>query len=246
MARVSLAEALWMKARVTPCGGRAESMFPMFADERSRLMTQAMPLANSRRDEPSPLLARREELQAAFAENCRAGSAPYANVSIRTLSELHWIMDERDWAGTAHARGSQRADFRKAQLSGANLNDADLFEADLRSASCEDIQLCRASLRWANLQGIQLRNGDLRRAILFGANLQGADLRQACFVGANLSGTDARDADFTGADLRDVSFRGADLTGARLDGALLDGADFFDAQGTPILARHRQEEALYG
>ena len=83
-----------------------------------------------------------------------------------TKEELMEIInDHQKWlAGT----GGNRAD-----LSGANLSDADLKWADLR----------RADLRCANLSGADLRRADLRHANLWRANLSDADLRCADLSG---------------------------------------------------------------
>ena len=69
-------------------------------------------------------------------------------------------------------------DGKRANLSGANLGEADLRWADLRGAN-----LGEANLRWANL-----RWADLRGANLSEADLSGANLREANLGGANLGG----------------------------------------------------------
>ncbi len=63
-----------------------------------------------------------------------------------------------------------RADLRRANLSGADLREANLMRADL--------------------SGADLREADLREADLWRANLREADLREA-----DLSGADSRRAD---------------------------------------------------
>ena len=67
---------------------------------------------------------------------------------------------------------------------GANLSDADLSDADLRCANLSDADLCGANLRCANLCGANLSDADLR----------GADLRCANLSCANLSDADLCDA----------------------------------------------------
>lgn len=57
----------------------------------------------------------------------------------------------------------------RADLRGANLQNANLEEADLQSID----------LRWANLQGANLQGVDLRGSDLSGAYLQGTDLRNS-------------------------------------------------------------------
>ena len=105
--------------------------------------------------------------------------------------------------------GGERANLRRADLSGANLRWADLSEADLRGAD----------LRWADLSGANLRGADLSEADLRGASLSGAELRWADLRGANLSGADLRRANLRRADLSEADLRGADLRWADLSGA---------------------------
>lgn len=68
------------------------------------------------------------------------------------------------------------ADFRKAQLAGANF-----YMADLRGAC-----LAGANLSGASLVGANLTDADLRGANLSGANLLVADLHNAILYGSNL------------------------------------------------------------
>ena len=98
----------------------------------------------------------------------------------------------------------------KANLSGADLSDADLSGAYLRGAYMSE----------ANLSGADLRGADLSDANLSGADLRGADLS-----GANMSDADLRGADLSGADLRGASLSGASLSGADLSDADLRGAN---------------------
>ena len=71
----------------------------------------------------------------------------------------------------------------------ANLSYADLINANLWGAN-----LSYADLRGANLKGANLINANLEDADLRGANLKGADLTGANLTGANLSGADLKDA----------------------------------------------------
>lgn len=97
---------------------------------------------------------------------------------------------------------------------------ADLSGADLREAN-----LCRANLRGADLTGAILRGANLRDAYLGGANLLCADLHGAVLYDADLRGANLCDA-----DLRDTSMGCADLTDADLRGARLDGADLSEVR----------------
>jgi uncharacterized protein YjbI with pentapeptide repeats len=139
--------------------------------------------------------------------------------------------------------------FRRINLRGANLSDADLIEANLREAD----------LRGADLWGANLREADLRGAKLWGANLRGANLNGANLSGtvggkfdwdptangsgrsrgwadlntdlsrANLRGANLREANLRGAFLIEANLRGANLIGANLSGTDLWGADLSEA-----------------
>ena len=87
------------------------------------------------------------------------------------------------------------ADLSEANLIGANLSDAYLIGANLRGANLSRVNLSGANLRIANLSGADLSNANLR-----GADLSGADLSNANLIGADLSG-----ADLSGANLPSVS-----------------------------------------
>jgi len=80
-----------------------------------------------------------------------------------------------------HDANLRYADLRYADLSGANLHDANLSGADL-----SDANLSGAYLRYANLHDAYLRYANLRYADLSYANLSGVNLRGANFSGANL------------------------------------------------------------
>ena len=69
----------------------------------------------------------------------------------------------------------------------ADLSGADLSEADLRWANLSGANLSGANLRWANLSGANLSGADLSKADLSGANLSGAKelLSAVNFIDAN-------------------------------------------------------------
>ena len=72
---------------------------------------------------------------------------------------------------------------------GANLTEANLTEADMR-----EVKACGAIFNKANLTNADLRNADLRwadftDANLQGAKLEGAQLKGTIFTGANVSKT---------------------------------------------------------
>jgi uncharacterized protein YjbI with pentapeptide repeats len=116
------------------------------------------------------------------------------------------------------------ADLCDANLRDANLSGADLSDADLRGAN-----LSGANLSGANLSGADLRGANLRDANLSGADLSGANLRDANLSGADLSGANLSDANLRGANLRGANLSDADLRGANLSDANLRGANLSDA-----------------
>ena len=108
-----------------------------------------------------------------------------------------------------------------ADLSGANLRDADLYDADLRWANLRGANLSDADLRWANLRWANLSAADLRGANLRSSNLSAADLRGANLSSANLSAADLRGANLSSANLRSANLSDANLCNAKLSGAKL-------------------------
>jgi hypothetical protein len=109
------------------------------------------------------------------------------------------------------------ADLREANLSRAYLGGADLREAILSGADLSGANLSEAILSRADLSGAYL-NG----AILSGANLSGADLREAILSGAYLNGAILSGANLSGADLREAILSGTDLNGANLSHTIVN------------------------
>jgi uncharacterized protein YjbI with pentapeptide repeats len=142
----------------------------------------------------------------------------------------------------------READFAAANLSGANLVDAQaenasFMGADLRGAVLHRFQAPRANLLHANLSAVQaeqacFKEANLTKANLAGAMLEGAvfedaDLRWANFQGANLKSTSFWEAklnqtDFSGANLERSFLRGLRLRDAFLAGACFTGAILLD------------------
>jgi hypothetical protein len=147
-------------------------------------------------DGNDPSAERRAELEAAYSSNLRAGKPPYADVWIRTLGELGWIVQTRGWSSDPAELSSQEPGTRP-----------DLREASLRGAVLDG----------ARLRGARLTGADLSHASLDKADLQQARLRGAILVGASLREADLRFAKLDQADLGGATLTGADLRGARLD-----------------------------
>ncbi len=142
------------------------------------------------------------------------------------------------------------ADLSQAQMKQANLTDANLSRvlmnrADLSRATLKGTNLSNARLIGANLSSAQLAGANLNGAILENASLTGADLGQANLneaelyaahlgrviaIGtqlsfANLTRTDWQGADLSGAYLNHANLSNANLSAARLTGTILRGAN---------------------
>ena len=100
--------------------------------------------------------------------------------NLKEILELHkkWLNDEK---------GGIRADLSNADLREADLSDVNLSYAYLRGADLSDV-----NLSYANLSGVDLRGADLRYANLSEANLIEADLRYVNLSNAILRGADLR------------------------------------------------------
>ena len=108
--------------------------------------------------------------------------------------ELNIILSEHTkWLAGDEGK---RADLSHADLSNANLKYADLSNADLSHAD-----LSNANLRYVDLNNADLSHADLRGASLSHADLSNADLRDANLKYADLSNADLSFADLRGADL---------------------------------------------
>jgi uncharacterized protein YjbI with pentapeptide repeats len=125
------------------------------------------------------------------------------------------------------------ANLTRARLTGANLFFADLTRADLTGANLFFAQLAGALLTDANLADANLTRADLTGARLTGADLTRADLTGARLTGANLVGANLTRADLTGADLT----AGARLIEADLADALLTGRIVTRTDVTEVLRR---------
>jgi len=109
-----------------------------------------------------------------------------------------------------------------ADLSYANLNNADLRNADLSYANLSNANLSNADLSNADLRNADLRNADLRNANLSNADLSKADLSYANLSNAYLSKADLSYAYLSKADLSYADLRYADLSNANLNYIISD------------------------
>lgn len=113
--------------------------------------------------------------------------------------------------------GGRIADFRHADLSGADLRDAQLGGALFTGAD-----LTGADMRSANVS-----DADMQDAILDGADMTKAFAAETNFTDASMRGTKMdrmymRDAILDGAVLKDVSMEACDLRGIRADATIFE------------------------
>jgi uncharacterized protein YjbI with pentapeptide repeats len=137
----------------------------------------------------------------------------------------------------ANLKGAQlqEAYLSSAQLEGANMQGAQLQGADLREAHLQEANLVKAGLQEAHLSGACLKEAELSLAQLQGAHLIGAQLQKARLIRTELQGADLlaaklQEADLYGAQLQGANLGAAKLQEANLFGAQLQGAQFVETQ----------------
>ena len=104
-------------------------------------------------------------------------------------------------AGTPapRASGATPANWQKQKVSQAMAQQADFRGADLNGANLAGLQLS-----YRNFDGVQANGASFRGSQLAHASFRGASLRDACLEGSNLTGADLAGADLTGADVAGV------------------------------------------
>ncbi len=122
------------------------------------------------------------------------------------------------------------ADLKEADLTGSILKKVLMNRTNLIGATLNRANLSDSYLIGANLSSAELITADLSRAILENASLTGAKLGEAKFNlsnlrGANLGEAKAVRSNFTFANLTESNWQGADLSGANLSNAKLRDAD---------------------
>jgi hypothetical protein len=137
----------------------------------------------------------------------------------RTLSEHQATVEKAvtpEWPG--------RANLCNADLSSAQLDNANLREANLNNAV-----LSRAKLNNANLIGAELTNADLSFAQLNNAKLNAAKINNADLGFAKLNYADLSSAQLNKANLQFAELNHANLNKAKLNNADLLGAELKNA-----------------
>ena len=146
---------------------------------------------------------------------------------LKIILEKHqkWLNNDGGERAELSSANLSEADLRGADLgyaimSGTNLNHADLrhtnlSDADMSNADLSHADMSNADMSYANLSGAELIYADLRHTDMTGADLGYANLSYADLSGANLSGANLSFADLTGANLRGANLIDADLSGTK-------------------------------
>ncbi|MFH7028607.1 MAG: pentapeptide repeat-containing protein [Heteroscytonema crispum UTEX LB 1556] len=149
-----------------------------------------------------------------------------------------------DWIADLSQAQMKQANFTDANLSRVLINRADLSRATLNRANLSSARLVGANLSSAQLVGADLRGTVLENASLTGADLGEANLKEANLFAArlgraiaigtqlsfaNLTKTDWQGADLSGADLERANLSNASLNAARLSGAILRSTNMENA-----------------
>lgn len=189
-----------------------------------------LPQLSEQPDTSAPSPERQAELEAAY-ERQKDTETPYKDIAIRTLGELQWIMQQRQWSSEVYLpAGIQRANLSRANLGETNLSGAILDRANLSNAWLSKANLSGASFFEANLSSADIQFANLNGANLIWANLSKAVFRAANLSNANLNGANLSRATFNGADLQEANLSGADLSGASLTMSNLSGTHFIHSK----------------
>jgi uncharacterized protein YjbI with pentapeptide repeats len=131
----------------------------------------------------------------------------------------------------------KQANFSEANLSRVLLNKSDLSRATLNKANLAGARLIGSNLSSAQLVGADLRNVVLENATLTGADLGEAKLNEAELYGARLNRAIAIGAQLSYANLTKTDWQAADLSGAYLDHVNLANANLSTARLTGAILR---------
>jgi len=170
-------------------------------------------------DSREPSDERKVELETAYKAQ-KEIDAPYKGIQIRTIGEVRWIMEQRNWSGEDELpNGMERANF-----SGAIFGDKRLSRNDRKLTGLSGNSLGHANLSGIHFAGANLSEASLIRSNLTAANLRGANLNYAGLNGAYITEAELfrchlERADLTRAVLTDVTLSSASLTHAILTSA---------------------------
>ncbi|MEH2359604.1 pentapeptide repeat-containing protein [Nostoc sp.] len=131
----------------------------------------------------------------------------------------------------------------RANLKGANFNNAYFRESNLTGAMLQNLQAENGHFNLTILKGAILDGANLKNACFNSAKLTNADLKGVNLEGANLGGTDLNNANLENANLKNARFNNADLENADFKGANLEGADLRNVKNPPEEVKLAQKRA---
>ena len=169
----------------------------------------------------------------------KSGQAPIRQGSLLGIrQDVESVMDAIGFRGGERIAIERRDDF-KLDLRGADLSEAQILDANLSKAWFHHANLSRLRFVETNLTDAMLVGADLSKATFFEVNFTGTTLRSADLSGAMLQGaempgmhfddTSLCGANLTWANLAEATFQSAKATRVVLERAKLPGALFFQA-----------------
>ncbi|CEJ47872.1 RDD domain containing protein [Umezakia ovalisporum] len=136
----------------------------------------------------------------------------------------------------------KQANFTDANLSRVIMNRSDLSRATLNRANLSYARLIGADLSSTQLVGSNVRGAFLEKASLTGADIGDAKFNEANLYAARLSRVIAIGTHLSYANLANTDWRGADLSGAYLDRANLSNANLSATRLTGAVLRSAKLE----
>ncbi len=116
--------------------------------------------------------------------------------------------------------------LERVNLSGANFSRADLTEADLENAYLYDVDFSNATLTQSTLANTWLKRASFVEATLVRTNLSGADLSESVFRLANLS-----NANLFRTELNHSILKGTNFSGCKIAHATFGDVNLDESQG---------------
>jgi uncharacterized protein YjbI with pentapeptide repeats/uncharacterized RDD family membrane protein YckC len=163
--------------------------------------------------------------------------ASFAGSRFRGAGEDGRLDTFDDWSADLSQAQMKQANFSDANLSRVVMNFSDLSRANLNKANLSSARLFGANLSSAQLVGTDLSGAVLENASLTGADLGEAKLTEANLYAARLGRVIAIAARLSFANLTKTDWQSSDLSGAYLDFANLSGANLSATRLTGAVLR---------
>lgn len=134
------------------------------------------------------------------------------------------------FARTTPQNSGEYYDLRDANFKNANLDGADLRNADMSRVRMEGASLHHALLQGAILDRCRAEGAHFIEADLTGAKIRDARLESSSFKGAKVTKTDFSWSKLNSAKFEKVDGQGVDFSNATLNWARLTDSNFIDAK----------------